>query len=95
MKVKLLAFTGYNYYSTKDQKQKEGKVLHVCSLDDIRESDGQGNFKMGFITDTVFIRTGFPLDDATIVAMIGCEVDLVYERQLGESRERLVDIRLL
>lgn len=93
MKVLVLAVTGYNY--VKDGNRKQGMSLHVCTPDSINESDGNGNFKVGQICDSVFVPRTFPLDANDLVNLVGKEVELVYERQLGSKFDRLADIKVL
>ena len=93
MKVLVLAATGYNY--VKDGERKTGMSLHVCNPAPLNESDGNGNFKVGQICDSVFIPRTFTLDANDLVNLVGKEVELVYERQLGSKFDRLTDIKLL
>lgn len=93
MKVKVLAVTGYNYL--KNGERKEGMSLHVCTIDQLSESDGNGNFKYGNIVDSIFIPRTFKLDPNELIDFVGKEVELVYERQLGSRFDRLADIKLL
>lgn len=93
MKVLVLAVTGYNF--VKDGNRKQGMSLHVCVTQDLNESDGQGNFKFGRICDSVFVPRTFPLDANDLINLVGKEVELVYERQLGSKFDRLTDIKIL
>lgn len=93
MKVLVLGVEGYNY--TKNGEKKQGMSLHVCSIDQISDSDGNGNFKMGQICDRVFIPRVLPYDANDLINLVGKEVELVYERQLGERFERLTGIKVL
>lgn len=94
MKVKVLCAKGYNYTS-KDGVHKQGMTLDVCSVDEVKESDGNGNFKVGLITENVFIPRTFPMDANDLINLVGKDVDLKYERKLGQRFESLVDIEVL
>ena len=93
MKVFVLGVTGYNY--VKDGSRKQGMSLHVCTTDVMSDSDGNGNFKCGQLTDKVFIPRTVSMDANDLINLVGKEVELVYERQLGERYERLTAIKPL
>ena len=93
MKVKVLAAKGYHY--TKDGNEKQGMTIDVCSIDQLNESDGKGNFTVGHPSENIFIPRTCRLEPNDIVNLVGKDVELKYERKLGQRFETLVDIEVL
>ncbi len=93
MKVKVLCAKGYNY--EKNGQQKQGMTIDVCSADQLNESDGKGNFTAGYPAENIFIPRSLPLEANDIINLVGKEVELVYERRLGQRFEQLVAIKEL
>lgn len=94
MKVHVLCANGYNY-KAKDGTQKQGMTLMVCAAEDQNDSDGNGNFTVGRPIDSIFIPRTSPFDANDLINFVGKDVDLKYERKLGQRFETLVDIEVL
>lgn len=92
MKVKLLGIKGYNYM--KDGVQKTGITLAVQSTELLAEDDGNGNFAFGYWVDTVFLPRHLysKVSASDLQQFIGREINLTYEKRLGDRYERLTDI---
>lgn len=94
MKVKVLCANGYNYIA-KDGSHKEGMSIIVCTIESENTSDGNGNFTVGHRSESVRIPRSFPMDANDVINLVGKDVELVYERKLGQRYEELVDIKEL
>ncbi len=92
MKVKVLNFKSYCYTDKKTGELKQGRTLGVMSLEVMKESDGKGNARIGNMIDNIFIPLTFPMEDIELAGYVGEDVELVYQRSLGERYERLADI---
>ncbi|MBQ8551660.1 MAG: hypothetical protein IJ428_02470 [Clostridia bacterium] len=93
MKVKVLCAKGYNY--EKNGVQKQGMTLDVCSATQENDSDGRGNFTCGYPAENIYIPRSLPIEANDLINLVGKEVELVYERKLGQKFEQLVDIKVL
>lgn len=94
MKVKLIGIKGYDYLN-KTGERKKGLCLVVESLDSLCNDDNKGNFVYGFITDTIFVPRTVSIDKDKLIEALGQQVELVYERGLGDRYERLTEVKLL
>lgn len=94
MKVIILFAESYNY-TNKDGIHKEGMGIDVCRLEPLQESDGKGNFKFGQPTEKIFIPRSSRFEPNDLINLVGKEVDLKYEREVGKRFETLVDIEVL
>ena len=94
MKVHVLCANGYNY-KAKDGTQKQGMTLMVCAAEDQTDSDGNGNFTVGRPIDNIFIPRTLRFEANDLINFVGKDVDLKYERKLGQRFETLVDIEVL
>ena len=94
MRVKVLNAEGYNY-TAKDGSHKEGLSILVSTVDQVQECRSEGNFCVGYRTESVRIPRDFPLDANDLINLVGKEVELRYERKLGQRYEVLVDIEEL
>ena len=92
MIVRLMGIRGYHY--TKDGIEKQGRSLMVCSSDAFDNDDGNGNFTYGNTVEAVFIPRSIKNPTEYFVEMIGKDVELVYDRELGSRTERLVAVVL-
>lgn len=94
MKVKLLGIKGYNY--TKDGVQKTGITLAVQSTELLAEDDGNGNFSFGYWVDTVFLPRLLTtkISASDLQQYLGRDIELIYEKRLGDRYERLTDIKI-
>ena len=93
MKVKVLCAKGYNY--EKNGVQKQGMTLDVCSATQENDSDGRGNLTCGYPAENIYIPRSLPIEANDLINLVGKEVELVYERKLGQKFEQLVDIKVL
>lgn len=94
MKVKVLNAQGYNYIA-KDGSHKEGMSILVCTLEAENASDGTGNFIVGHRSESVRIPRTLPMNANDIINLVGKDVEIVYERKLGQRFEELVEIKVL
>ena len=94
MRVELIGIRGYNYVN-KDGQRKEGTILIVKSTGALCDDDNAGNYTYGFITDNIFVPRTVSLDKDKLIEALGQQVELVYERGLGDRYERLTEVKLL
>lgn len=92
MIVRLLGIRGYHY--TKDGVEKSGRSLMVCSSDAFDNDDGNGNYTYGNTVEAVFVPRMVKYPIEYFIDMIGKDIELIYDRELGSRTERLVNIVL-
>lgn len=93
MKVKVIGIQGYSY-DTRAGEHKDGVTLNCLSSDPYNEDDYRGNFRVGYAMESVFV--GKQLRDKYSLGylgeLVGKYAELVYERQIGQRYETLVEI---
>lgn len=95
MRVKLLGFKGYDYL--KNGERKVGISLYVQTSELFAEDDQKGNFEYGYRVDSIFLPRALygKASPADLQQYLGREIDLIYEKRLGDRYERLTDIILV
>lgn len=93
MKGTITCVHTWNY--EKDGKQKIGRSIDLQAFEEVKESDGRGNATIGFPMENIFIPQSFNMSDNELSNLIGCNVDLIYEKRIGQKYEVLVKIEKL
>lgn len=97
MKGKLLRVEGYSY--DKDGVHKEGYGLLLCSLEPVNDSDGKGNFTVGYLTEEVRfslrIANKLGLEANDLVNMQGRDIEIIQERPMGKRFEEITSIKII
>lgn len=83
----------WNY--EKDGKQKTGRSIDIQSIDPINESDGRGNATIGYPMENIYIPMSFHMSDAELGNLVGSNVEIIYEKRIGQKFETLSDIKEL
>lgn len=97
MKGKVLRVEGYSY--DKDGVHKEGYGMLLMSLTTVTDSDGKGNFAVGYLTEDVRISSRIAnklgLEANDLVNMQGKDVEVIQERPMGKRYEEIVSIKVI
>lgn len=83
----------WNY--EKEGKQKIGRSIDLQSIDAVNESDGRGNATIGYPMENIYIPTSFHMSDSELGNLVGSNVEIIYEKRIGQKYETLSDIKEL
>lgn len=83
----------WNY--EKEGKQKIGRSIDIQSIEAINESDGRGNATIGYPMENIYIPPSFRMSDIDLSNLVGDNVEIIYEKRIGQKYETLSDIIVL
>ena len=92
MKGKISFVNSYRYVDKQTGLLKEGLSFTAQSSEKVVKNDGAGNLKIGFPTEEFRLYPPYIKSADELVALIGCDVDIVRDKQIGEKFESVVAI---
>lgn len=95
MRGKISFVNSYRYVDKQTGLLKEGLTFTVQSSEKVVKNDGAGNLRIGFPTEDFKLYPPYIKSADELVALIGYEVDIIRDKQIGERFESVVAINPL
>lgn len=95
MRGKVAYVNGYRYTAKDSGLLKEGMSITLETEEDLCDDDGKGNFKVGHPFEEIKLTKPFCITSKELIDLLGCEVDVIKDRRIGERYDSVVEIRKL